>query len=275
MQCPSLFWLLLNLTGGSAAYVVATDQVPLLGPSFISNFDNSESQAINEARSEFPNVIESLFSSGDLNRTDLIFGVDVFSASTNDSIYSYYHVGEGQEYALTAGRLDDRTISRVGSVSKLFTAYAIIAQAGIEVFSHPVTRYLPELAGNATRNASQTIEWSDITVGALLSQQAGSGGPAGMLSERSDALSRPRKLTGFAVFIQDIAEETVQPTPEGMIGIFKPSTKCINQHCDRISQVYEGCAAPSDSTLSDTCVLRCWLPRPGRGTRPAFRNQQL
>lgn len=158
------------------------------------NFDSSESQAINEARFEFPNVIESLFSSGDLNRTDLIFGVDVFSASTNDSIYSYYHVGEGQEYALTAGRLDDHTISRVGSVSKLFTAYAIIAQAGIKVFSHPVTRYLPELARNATSNPQQRVDWSDVTVGALLSQQAGSGGPAGMLSKRAHVLSRPASL---------------------------------------------------------------------------------
>lgn len=181
MQDHSIFWLLLNLAGCSATSIVATDQVPLLGPSFISNFDKSESQAINEAKSEFPDIIESLFSSGDLNRTDLIFAVDVFSASTNDSIYSYYHVGEGQEYALTAGRLDDHTVSRIGSVSKLFTAYAIIAQAGIEVFSHPVTRYLPELAGNATSNPLQRISWDDITVGALLSHQAGSGGPSGML----------------------------------------------------------------------------------------------
>lgn len=181
MQYHPLFWLLLNLTGCLATRIVATDQVPLLGPSFISNFNSSKSQAIAEAKSDFPNMIESLFSSRDLNQTDLIFAVDVFSASTNDSIYSYYHVGEGQEYALTAGRLDDNTVSKIGSVSKLFTAYAIIAQAGMEVFNHPVTRYLPELTGNSTRNPLKTIDWSDITVGALLSHQAGSGGPTGIL----------------------------------------------------------------------------------------------
>lgn len=180
MQYRPLFWLLLNLTGCSATRAVATDQVPLLGPSFISNFNSSKSQAIAEAKSEFPDVIESLFVSGDLNRTDLIFAVDVFSASTNDSIYSYYHVGQGQEYALTAGRLDDNTVSKIGSVSKLFTAYAIIARAGMEVFNHPVTRYLPELTGNSTSNPLKTIDWNDITVGALLSHQAGSGGPTGI-----------------------------------------------------------------------------------------------
>lgn len=182
MQYLPFVWSLLGLAGCSASRIVATDEVPLLGPSFVSNFDLSKSQVIEEAKSEFPNIIESLFSSGDLNRTDLIFAVDVFSASTNDSIYGYYHVGEGQEYALSSGRLDDQTVSRIGSVSKLFTAYAIIAQAGIEVFSHPVTRYLPELAGNSTSSPLQRISWNDITIGALLSQQAGSGGPGGMIS---------------------------------------------------------------------------------------------
>lgn len=180
MQHHSLLWLFLGLTGCSATQVVATDQVPLLGPSFIANFDSSGSEAINEAKSEFPRIIENLFSSGDLNRTDLIFAIDVFSASTNDSIYSYFHVGEGQEYALGAGSFDDHTISRIGSVSKIFTAYAIIAGAGIEIFHHPVTRYLPELAGNSTSNPQQRIYWDDITVGALLAQQAGSGGAGGI-----------------------------------------------------------------------------------------------
>lgn len=179
MHLDSLIWIAWGLSGCSAAHVVATDQVPLLGPSFVSNFDNSKSRAIEEAGLEFPNVIENLFSSGELNRTDLIFAVDVFSASTNESIYSYYHIGEGQEYALSAGRFDDQTVSRVGSVSKLFTAYAIIAQAGIEVLSHPVTRYLPELASNSTSDPLHKIDWSQITVGALLSHQAGSGATPG------------------------------------------------------------------------------------------------
>ena len=180
MHYHFLFWIVSELAGCSAAHV-ATDQVPLLGPSFISNFDNSKSQAMIKAKSEFPNIIENLFSSGDLNRTDLIFAVDVFSASTNDFIYGYYHVGEGQEHTLSAGRLDDQTVSQIGSLSKLFTAYAIIAQAGIEVLSHPVTRYLPELVDNSTSNPLRRIDWNRITVGALLSHQSGSGGPGGVL----------------------------------------------------------------------------------------------
>ncbi|EEU37479.1 uncharacterized protein NECHADRAFT_105590 [Fusarium vanettenii 77-13-4] len=158
------------------ARIVATDNVPLLGQSFASNFDLSKSKAIEDAKAKFPSLIEELFESKALDKDGLIFSLDVFSASTNSSIYSYRHVGKNEEKSLTAGNLTDTTISRTGSVSKLFTAYAFIAKAGMEVFSHPVTRYLPELAGNKSENPLERIDWDEITVGTLLSHQAGTGG---------------------------------------------------------------------------------------------------
>lgn len=172
--------LLAFAAAGSAARIVATDNVPLLGPSFASNFDISKSKAIEDAKAKFPDLIEGLFESKALDKDGLIFSLDVFSASTNSSIYSYKHVGKSQEKALTAGNLSDTTISRTGSVSKLFTAYAFIAKAGMEVFSHPVTRYIPELAGNKSENPLERIDWDEITVGTLLSHQAGTGGVSGV-----------------------------------------------------------------------------------------------
>ncbi|RTE82386.1 hypothetical protein BHE90_003103 [Fusarium euwallaceae] len=168
--------LLAFAAASSAARIVATDNVPLLGPAFASNFDISKSKAIEDAKAKFPALIEELFESKTLDKDGLIFSLDVFSASTNSSIYSYKHVGKSQEKALTAGNLSDTTITRTGSVSKLFTAYAIIAKGGMEVFSHPVTRYIPELAGNKSENPLERIDWDDITVGTLLSHQAGTGG---------------------------------------------------------------------------------------------------
>ncbi|KAJ5306780.1 hypothetical protein PENANT_c003G08796 [Penicillium antarcticum] len=155
---------------------MATDEVPLIGPSFISNFDPSGSLAIRNARSELPGLINNLFQSNVLNRTDLAFSIDIFSAATNDSLYRYTHVGEDMKETLTAGTLNDKTISRTGSVTKLFTVYAILVKAGIGCFSDPITKYLPELGGNASSDPLERIRWDDITVGALASQQAGSGG---------------------------------------------------------------------------------------------------
>lgn len=165
---------------GAAEPIALSNNVPIIGPSFIANTDISESQAIQDAKEAFPGIIEGLFESGVLNSTDLVFAVDVFSAHTNSSIYNYYHVGEGMNVTLTSGELNDDTIGRVGSVSKLFTTYGLLVKAGIEVFSHPLTRYLPELLGNPSDDNQDHIRWEDITVGALASHQAGSGGAQGL-----------------------------------------------------------------------------------------------
>lgn len=171
---------LASLVTTAHANIVLTDETPLSGPSFLANFDPSEAQAVQDAIANFPDVIEGLFSDGTLVRDDLIFYIDIFSSATGGSIYSYGHVGDGQEDALTAGALDEHSIARVGSVTKLFTVYAIIKHAGIGVLAHPVTEYLPELAGS-NRNASSLdqIDWDHITVGALASHQAGVGGAVG------------------------------------------------------------------------------------------------
>ncbi|KAF7528005.1 hypothetical protein PCG10_001940 [Penicillium crustosum] len=203
---------LLGLAASSTARIIATDEVPLIGPSFLSNFDPSNSSAINHAKSQFPGLIDSLFSTGELNRTDLAFHIDVFSAATNKSIYSYSHVGENSKPSLTSGELNDKTISRIGSVTKLFTVYAIIAKAGIEVFAHPVTKYLPELAGNSDSEPLDSIRWEDITVGALANQQAGSGGVADFLTEYAD-LDKPLQYSpeDLLKFFRDERKPVVSP----------------------------------------------------------------
>lgn len=177
--------VLVSLATTARASVVLTDETPLSGPSFLANFDPSEAQAVQDAIANFPDVIEGLFSDGTLVRDDLIFHIDVFSSATGGSIYSYSHVGDGQDDALTAGALDEHSIARVGSVTKLFTVYAIIKHAGIGVLAHPVTEYLPELAGS-NRNASSLdqIDWDHTTVGALASHQAGVGGAVGACDRR-------------------------------------------------------------------------------------------
>lgn len=180
MRCIRLAGsLLLSTASISLAKSTPSEVLPLLGPSFLSNFNPADSHAIGNATELFSDKIDALFESQALNSTDLVFAVDVFSAATNTSIFQYHHVGEGQDVTLTAGRLDDQTISRTGSVTKLFTVYALLAKAGIDIFSHPVTEYIPELVSNTSDSHTEHIRWEDITVGALASHQAGSGGAGG------------------------------------------------------------------------------------------------
>ncbi|OQE25597.1 hypothetical protein PENSTE_c006G07157 [Penicillium steckii] len=178
---------LLGLAIPTTAHIIATEEVPLIGPSFISNFDPSNSKAIGNAKKAFPGLIDQLFESGKLNRTELAFTIDVYSAATNDSIFQYSHVGKSMEKTLTTGELNDNTIARIGSVTKMFTVYAIIAKAGMGIFSDPVTKYLPELkstSNSSTRSPLDGIDWDDITVGALAEQQAGTGGIMDYIDEK-------------------------------------------------------------------------------------------
>ena len=117
-----------------------------------------------------------MLSSGAIPSNQSSFTVDVFSTSTNESLYSYAHSALALDRSLTTGVLNDETIFRIGSVSKLYTAYAIIVQAGIEVLDHSITQYLPELAGNPREDSLTKIIWEDVTVGALAAHQGGTGG---------------------------------------------------------------------------------------------------
>ena len=177
-RAPSSLLALLSLSTSACSLHIPTDEVPLLGPSFLSNFDLSKSRHIQDASEKLPQVIEDLFGDGSLNKTDLIFSVDVFSAATNESLCQYTHVGEGLEDLITAGVLSDNTIGRFGSVTKLITVYALIAEKGYEILHKPVTEFLPELSPKS-EGPLRHIDWEDVTIGALASHQAGSGGMGG------------------------------------------------------------------------------------------------
>ena len=159
------------------ALAVPTAECPILGPMFPYDFDPSESAPIKDAITKFPSAIETLFEREQVNRSYTTFSIDVFSTVSQQSIYQYHHVAPGLNGSLLGDKLDDDTIFRVGSVSKLYTAYAILAEyGGLDILNHAVTDYLPELKGNEGSNPVDKIVYEDITVGALMAQQGGTGG---------------------------------------------------------------------------------------------------
>jgi CubicO group peptidase (beta-lactamase class C family) len=164
------------------ASAIPTENCPNLGPAFVHDFDLKKTKAFQAAEAAFPEVLETLFSSGAISKNTSTFSIDVFSTTTNESVYSYHHIGPDNNATLPTGRVDDGSIYRIGSVSKLFTAYAILAAAGIKVLDRPVTDYVPELLGGSSPN---TIDWEEVTIGALMSQQGGVGGFREWKSQRS------------------------------------------------------------------------------------------
>lgn len=74
--------------------------------------------------------------------------------------------------------VNNTSMYRIGSISKLFTVYTLLVNYGWEHWDEEVTQYLPELknAIDSPGDSSLTsVDWSKITVGDLASQLSGIG----------------------------------------------------------------------------------------------------
>ena len=99
------------------------------------------------------------------------------------------------------------------------TVYLYLIEAGIASFEEPITKYIPELAAYATKNAAEPIQddidvvgWNDITVGALASQMAGvarDNTPVPSLDEAFVAAGFPPVPGINGSFICDPAQECI------------------------------------------------------------------
>lgn len=150
---------------------------PAAGPDFPppSHFANSTS--LSDAIAQ----IEALLANDTLGlqANDTAFGIALFSAKENLTLYERYYtppIDVGVE------KVDRDSIFRIASVSKVFTVWSFLIEAGDGYFNDPITKFVPELA-NLTESASANgtvgyddldeVRWEDVTLGNLASQAAG------------------------------------------------------------------------------------------------------
>lgn len=71
--------------------------------------------------------------------------------------------------------LTDRSIYRIGSISKLFTVYTLLVQSGFQHFDDLVVDHVPELKQWANKSSTDpaTVKWEEVTIGSLAGQLAG------------------------------------------------------------------------------------------------------
>ena len=68
--------------------------------------------------------------------------------------------------------MDADTVYRMGSLTKIFTVYTFLVEAGDIHFDSPITDYVPELAAlvnNRSANVIKRVAWEDITIRDLAS----------------------------------------------------------------------------------------------------------
>lgn len=164
------------LLGLSTVPAQALRPCPLFGPDFPIPTALSDDVSIRNALSEILQLVPSL----DVDFRNTSFSIDIYPAADQRPLFSYHQSAPTlQKHGHGVQAVNDTTVYRIGSISKLLTAYVYLLEAGDVSFNQPVTRYVPELADisarlrNKSASALQYVDWDATTIGALASHMAG------------------------------------------------------------------------------------------------------
>ncbi|KAK4447829.1 beta-lactamase/transpeptidase-like protein [Podospora aff. communis PSN243] len=89
-----------------------------------------------------------------------------------DGLLFNYHFTPPTQSGLGTTNVDENTIYRVGSVSKLMPVLALLQDSNVSL-EDPVTKYLPALKDAKGSSEVLSVSWDDITIGSLMSHLSG------------------------------------------------------------------------------------------------------
>ncbi|KAE9373571.1 beta-lactamase/transpeptidase-like protein [Stipitochalara longipes BDJ] len=171
------------------ATVIVADVFPdpslLLGPVFPAPRYLSTNFGFLATGSQLSSALKSCLSRGESlfgNFTPNVSSVSISMASTAQeaSIFAFNLTGSGLN--MSAGGVESisiDTVFRIGSISKLFTAYTFLLHNGLKLWQRPITDYVPELRRlsrlSDTPSDLDSVRWEEVTLGSLASHMSGIG----------------------------------------------------------------------------------------------------
>ncbi|KAJ9297425.1 hypothetical protein DTO217A2_8632 [Paecilomyces variotii] len=175
----------------------AVQYCPLLGPVFPPAVNPATSEAFNIASRNITRTLDELVQAAANSSASSIlddtnsFTIQIYSASKTNPLFEYYHTAPLTSKASSGVHtVDEDTVFRIGSGSKLWTLLLFLIAGGEKHFNNPITEYIPELRKAARNTAGNTTErndlvdftrWEDTTVLELASHLAGLGRDYGFL----------------------------------------------------------------------------------------------
>lgn len=100
--------------------------------------------------------------------------IGVKSALEDKPMLEFHHTPEGRD-PLGAQAVNGSTVYRLASVSKVFTVLAALQRDDLIRWEDPVTKFIPELAGDVPGGELDYTDWDDVTVEALATHLSGIG----------------------------------------------------------------------------------------------------
>ncbi|OJK03391.1 hypothetical protein ASPACDRAFT_49592 [Aspergillus aculeatus ATCC 16872] len=154
---------------------------PLLGPIFPAPRALSTSSAFLAAKNNISSALEAAIAGTsplndvfDPNTTS--FAIQVFSTDDAEPLFESYYTAPNVNTSVGASVVNENTVFRIGSGSKLWTILLLLIERGVTVFRDPVAKYVPEIRKLSTKppgNEIDSVRWKEMTIGQLASHLAG------------------------------------------------------------------------------------------------------
>lgn len=162
------------------ALIDAAHLCPLLGPSWPAPTGLSSDASIQLALKNITRTLQDASKAGKFSGASL--SLKIFDMTSSDALLTYAYTAKEINTTLGVSKVDENTVFRIGSRSKMFPIFLLLIQSGFDTLKDPISKYIPEIkaAGadlqrNSTKrnNGIDYTNWNDITVGELASHLAG------------------------------------------------------------------------------------------------------
>ncbi|KAK8113963.1 beta-lactamase/transpeptidase-like protein [Apiospora kogelbergensis] len=168
---------LLSLLSFGAPLVLANPNCPIYGAEFPKPQRLTDSAIWKTAMENLKTTFDDL----DQKAVNYSFTVQLFSTNPGPPVlFERFHTAQNLPSNTTGvKKVDIDTVFRLGSVTKIYTVLAFLAETGDKYFNHPITEFVPELQDIVNRRGDgpvdelRSVKWEDITIEALLSQMSG------------------------------------------------------------------------------------------------------
>ncbi|KAJ5350656.1 Beta-lactamase-related protein [Penicillium brevicompactum] len=165
-------WLLLL----ASTHAQSTPDCPILGAAYPAPRALSKDPTFLAATQKISTRLNTAIDNENLSSVS--FALQIFSSHESDPAYGFYLTDDLIKNGnVGVTEVDENTIFRIGSISKLWTMFLYMTFGGIRYFYEPVSKYVPELRVNQSlaqsTNTIDYIQWDSVTIGELASHQAG------------------------------------------------------------------------------------------------------
>ena len=158
------------------ATTIAFKPCPLLGPVFEPPTDLSTDSTFQNAVDTLKQALDNSTETGstpygDLAASNNSFSIGIFDATSPGQLFSYeYSSPVLQKASQGVKHVTEDSIYRIGSGSKLITAYLFLVEVGPNYWDRKVTEFVPELEAASKKCSALTdpvdcVDWCNITLG--------------------------------------------------------------------------------------------------------------